>query len=160
LFVGSPTGVNIYNNTIPSSPSLVTTVTHVTGCDPVVVQGNYAYSTIHAGNMCGQNFNEMSVIDITNITSPVIAKTYSLNNPYGVGIDGANLFVCDDLSGLKMYDASDPTSLILKQTVQAGETRDVIPLGGLLLLVSTNGFYEFDYSSGTLNQLSFIPISK
>ncbi|HYV95138.1 MAG TPA: hypothetical protein VE978_25405 [Chitinophagales bacterium] len=160
LFVGSTTGVSIYNNYNPSSPSLISTVTHVTGCDPVVVEGNYAYSTIHAGNMCGQSFNEMNVIDITNISNPVIAKTYDLANPYGVGIDGKNLFVCDDLSGLKMYDASDPTALILKQTVQAGETRDVIPLGGILLLISTDGLYEFDYSSGTLNQLSFTPISK
>ena len=160
LFVGSTTGVSIYNNSNPSSPSLLSTVTHVTGCDPVVVQGNYAYSTIHAGNMCGQSFNEINVIDISNMSLPVVAKTYDLSNPYGVGIDGKNLFVCDDLSGLKMYDASDPTSLILVQTVQAGATRDVIPLGGILLLVSTDALYEFDYSSGTLNQLSFLSIRK
>jgi hypothetical protein len=110
--------------------------------------------------MCGQNFNEMNVIDITNITSPFVAKTYDLSNPYGVGIDGKHLFVCDDLSGLKMYDATNPAELILTQTVQAGATRDVIPLGGILLLVSTDGLYEFDYSNGTLNQLSFTAISK
>ncbi len=90
----------------------------------------------------------------------MISKTYDLTNPYGVGIDGKNLFVCDDASGLKMYDASIPTSLVLKQTVQAGATRDVIPLGGLLLLVSVDGLYEFDYSTGVLTQLSFTAITK
>lgn len=160
LFVGSTNGVSIYNNSNPSSPYLISTVTHVTGCDPVVVQDNYAYSTIHAGNLCGQNFNEMNVIDISDIQHPVISKTYDLTNPYGVGIDGNALFVCDDVAGLKMYDASVPTSLVLKQTVQAGATRDVIPLGGILLLVSLDGLYEFDYSTGDLTQLSFIPINK
>ncbi len=43
------TGVSIYDNTNPSSPSLLSTLAHFTGCDPVVAQGNYAYYTIHAG---------------------------------------------------------------------------------------------------------------
>lgn len=160
LFVGGTTGVSIYDNTNPSSPSLLATLAHFTGCDPVVAQGNYAYYTIHAGNTCQQASNELTVVDITSISNPVIAKTYDLSSPYGVGIDGKNLFVCDDASGLKMYDASVPASLVLKQTVQAGATRDVIPLGGLLLLVSVDGLYEFDYSTGVLTQLSFMAINK
>jgi len=158
LFVGTTTGVSIYNNTSPSSPSLLSTITHVTGCDPVVVQGDYAYSTIHAGNLCGQNFNELDVINVSNASSPYIAVTYPLSKPYGLGIDGTNLFVCDDVSGLKMYDVHASGSLTLKQEVSAGTTRDVIAISGWLLLVSVEGLYQFNYSNGTLNQLSFIPL--
>ncbi len=159
LFVGTTTGVSIYSNTNPSSPYFLTTVTHVTGCDPVVVEGNYAYSTIHAGNMCGQSWNELSVIDISNISSPYISATYNLSSPYGLGIDGDKLFVCDDAAGLKMYDASNPNQLKLMQTVTAGNTRDVIPLGEEIILVSTTGIYQFDYSTGTMVQLSMLPIT-
>ena len=158
LFVGTTTGVSIYNNSNPSSPSLLSTVTHVTGCDPVVAQGEYAYSTIHSGNFCGQSFNELSVINISKPSSPYITNTYSLNSPYGLGIDGSNLFVCDDAHGLKRYDATDPNSLILKDEISAGTTRDVIATSGWLLLVSVEGLYQYNYSADALTQLSFLPV--
>jgi hypothetical protein len=160
LFIGTTTGVSIYNNSIPNSPSLIATIPHVTGCDPVVVQGDYAYSTIHGGNICGQNANELNVIDIKNMSAPITSATYQMSNPYGLGIDGNLLFVCDDAAGLKMYDATNANQLELIQTVSAGNTRDVIPLGGKLILVSTNGIYQYDYSSGNLNQISFIGLKE
>jgi hypothetical protein len=158
LFVGTTTGVSIYNNSNPSSPSLISTITHVTGCDPVVVQGDYAYCTIHAGNFCGQAFNELNVINVGNVYSPFISQTYNLTSPYGLGIDGNQLFVCDDASGLKVYDAGDPNNLKLKNTVSAGTTRDVIAISGWLLLVSVEGIYQFNYTEGDLTQLSFLPV--
>jgi hypothetical protein len=160
LFVGTTTGVSIFDNIVPSAPTLLSTVTHVTGCDPVVVQGDFAFSTVHSGNFCGQIFNELNVIDVSNPESPSISRTYSLFKPYGLGIDGEHLFICDDQQGLKMYNASDPVNLVLKQETPAGTTRDVIALGGWLLLVSLEGIYQFDYSEGELRQLSFLPIAR
>jgi hypothetical protein len=157
LFIGMQTGVSIYDNTNPTAPSLLSTVTHVTGCDPVVVQGDYAYSTIHAGNFCGQNFNELNVINISDPLSPSIQKTYLLNKPYGLGIEGNHLFVCDDVSGLKWYDAADPVNLTLKKEIKAGATRDVILNSGWMLLVSDNGLYQFNYTDTEITQLSFLP---
>jgi hypothetical protein len=156
LFTGSTTGVSIFDNSNPSSPLLLSTLAHFTGCDPVVAQGNYAYFTMHSGNTCQQAFNELSVIDISDKHSPWIAGSYTLTSPHGLGIDGKNLFVCDDAAGVKFYDVSDPVSIQLKQTVQAGSTRDVIPFNGLLIEVSVEGIYQFDYSTGVLNQISFI----
>ena len=76
-----------------------------------------------------------------------------MSNPFGLGIDGSNLFICDGSTGLKHYTLTDPITPELQKTVPLGETRDVIPLGGLLLVVTTTGFFEFDYSSGSMSQV-------
>ncbi|MBK9733235.1 MAG: hypothetical protein IPO83_18440 [Chitinophagaceae bacterium] len=160
LFIGSTTGVSIYDNANPSSPSFVSQLSHVSSCDPVVVQGNYAYATLRDGNSCQGFSNELDVIDISNIYNPVLKTTVPFNHPFGLGIDQEHLFICDDASGLKSLDATDPLAITLSETITAGATRDVIPLGNLLLLISTDGLYQFDYSSGSLVQLSYLPISK
>ncbi|MEO6165900.1 MAG: hypothetical protein ABIO46_09860 [Chitinophagales bacterium] len=160
LFIGSTSGVSIYDNSIPSSPSFVSELSHVSSCDPVVVQGNYAYATLRNGSLCQGFTNELEVIDISNIHNPLLKTTISLIHPFGLGIDGAELFICDDQAGLKRMDATDPLAITLSETVAAGETRDVIPLGDLLLLISTDGLYQFDYSSGSMVQLSYLPIKK
>lgn len=160
LFIGSTTGVSIYDNTNPASPVFVSELSHVSSCDPVVVQGNYAYATLRNGTSCQGFTNELEVIDISDIKNPVLKATVPFTHPFGLGIDGDHLFVCDDYAGLKRMDAKDPLSLTLEQTVSAGDTRDVIPLNGLLLMISTTGLYQFDYSSGSLVQLSHIPVGQ
>ena len=160
LFIGSTTGVSIYDNTNPSSPAFVSQLSHVSSCDPVVVQGTYAYATLRDGTTCQGFSNELDVIDISNIYSPVLKTTVPFVHPFGLGIDGKHLFVCDDATGLKHMDATDPLAITLSEAINAGATRDVIPLGNLLLLVSTDGLYQFDYSSGSLVQISYLPVSK
>lgn len=158
LFIGSTTGVSIYDNSNPANPVFVSELSHVSSCDPVVVQGNYAYATLRNGTTCQGFTNELEVIDISNLKNPVLKATVPLVHPFGLGIDGGHLFVCDDNAGLKRMDASNPLAIEVRQTVNAGETRDVIPLGSLLILLSTSGLYQFDYSSGELVQLSHLSI--
>ncbi|MBX7107909.1 MAG: hypothetical protein K1X61_04605 [Chitinophagales bacterium] len=160
LFIGSTTGVSIYDNTNPASPSFVSQLSHVSSCDPVVVQGSYAYATLRDGTSCQGFSNELDVIDISNIYNPVLKTSVPFVHPFGLGINGSHLFVCDDAAGLKHMDATDPLAISLAESVNAGATRDVIPLGSLLLLVSTDGLYQFDYSSGSLVQLSYLPVKK
>ncbi len=157
LFIGSTNGVSIYDNTNPSSPSYVSSLVHVSSCDPVVVKGNYAYATLRNGTTCQGFTNELDIIDISNIQNPQLKKTVALTHPFGLGIDEEQLFVCDDNTGLKLFSTSDPLNPELLQTISAGETRDVIPIDNLLLLVSVGGLYQFDYSSGSLVELSYLP---
>jgi len=160
LFIGTTTGIYIYENSNAASPEYISQLVHVSSCDPVVVNGNYAYATLHNGTPCGGFTNECDVIDISNIHSPTLKNTVSLTHPFGLGIDDKKLFICDDNSGLKWFDISDPLQISLQETFSANETRDVIPLGNLLLMIATDGLYQFDYSSGNLVQLSYLPISK
>jgi hypothetical protein len=109
LFLGSMQGMYIYNLKNPAKPEFVYLYRHVVSCDPVVVQGRYAYVTLRtdfSGNSCSRGFNQLEVIDVKTLTNPRNVGTYTMQNPRGLGIDGATLFVCDGMDLLVM-DASN-----------------------------------------------------
>jgi len=161
LFVGTQTGMLIYDISQPSNPVYKSVYDHFQSCDPVVVKDNLAYVTLRAGNRCGNWQNVMEVIDLKVITSPVLMKSYSLVEPYGLGIDNKTLFVCDGKAGLKIYDASDPLRIdlnILKQYPNL-KALDVIPFGNVLIMIADDGIYQYNYSDLlNIKQLSKIPI--
>lgn len=157
LFIGSTSGVQIFDNTNPSAPSFLSTFSHYTSCDPVVVQGNYAYSTLRSGTFCDGYTNQLDIIDISTITQPELVKTYPMTNPYGLGIDGDYLFICDGSSGVKMYNASDVDNIELLKTVQVPQPMDVITAGGLLIITAADGIYEYGYIGGNLISYGHIP---
>jgi hypothetical protein len=155
LFIGSQTGMVIYDISTPNNPIYYSFFSHIYSCDPVVVEGDYAYVTLSVSSSCSRGVNELQVINISNLQSPQLVATYPMINPKGLGIDNGKLFVCD--AGLKVYDASNPTDLKLLQTFDV-QANDVIPYDGLLLLIGDNGFYQYDYSDGNLQFLSKLEI--
>jgi hypothetical protein len=162
LFLGSTTGMYIYSLADPSNPQYISAFWHASSCDPVVVEGNYAYVTLRAGNLCGDAVSQLDVIDISDIQSPVLLKEYPMEEPYGLGIDGGILFVCDGDAGLKIYDATDPLVIDQNKIAQYGDLNawDVIPLGDVLLMIGTDGLYQYDYSDpANIRELSVIPIN-
>ena len=48
LFIGSKSGMFIFNLKKPAVPEFLSRYNHITSCDPVVVQGKYAYITLHS----------------------------------------------------------------------------------------------------------------
>jgi hypothetical protein len=161
LFIGSTTGMFIYSLADPSQPEYVSTFWHATGCDPVVVEDTLAYVNLRAGNLCGNNLSQLDVINIADITQPYLLKEYPMEEPYGLGIDNHVLFVCDGESGLKIYDATDPLVIDQNKIVQYSDMNawDVIPLGNVLVMIGSDGLYQYDYSDlQNIRQLSVIPI--
>lgn len=161
LFIGSTSGMLIYSLANPSHPSHVSTFEHITSCDPVVVQDNYAYVTLRSGNECNGYTNQLDVIDISNISYPTLVKTHPMNNPHGLGIDGDVIFICDGDQGLKIFDASDPLQISDNMLAQFPDINafDVIPYNNTLMLISSEGVYQYDYSDlQNIVQLSFLPI--
>jgi len=162
LFIGSQSGMIIYDISNPFNPTYVSDYWHVTSCDPVVVEGDYAYVTLRSGNFCGDTTNQLDVIDISNITNPNLVRSYSMTEPYGLGIDNSILFICDGSAGLKIYDANDVLSITENQLAAFPDiqTYDVIPVNGILMLIGNDGLYQYDYSDITeIKLLSAIPIS-
>jgi len=161
LFIGTQSGMLIYDITNPSAPLYKSVYDHFQSCDPVVVKDNLAYVTLRAGNRCGNWQNVMEVIDLNVITNPVLMKSYTMEEPYGLGIDNKTLFVCDGKAGLKIYDASDPLRIdlnILKQYTNI-KALDVIPYGNILIMIAEDGIYQYNYSDlQDIKQLSKIPI--
>ncbi|SOD96580.1 LVIVD repeat-containing protein [Spirosoma fluviale] len=163
LFIGSQSGMHIYDNANPEKPSLLSVFQHARVCDPVVVHENLAYVTLRSGNQCGGFTNQLDVVDVTNLTSPKLLKSYPMRNPHGLGISFPNLFICEGAYGLKSFDVRDALNIDrnLLQHLEGINAFDVIPLEKSLLMIGKDGFYQFDISNPRqLRQISRIPISR
>ncbi len=149
LFVGSSMGMSIYNISAPDQPTLLSTYEHIYSCDPVVVQGNYAYVTLHNGEVCHVNMNELEVVDIKDLKSPVMLTKYAMTNPHGLALDSNLLFICDGSDGLKIYDATDPNSISSHLLMQYPGINaiDVIPYQNVAMVIGADGLYQYDYSN-------------
>ena len=163
LFLGTTTGMLVYGLGSPSNPSFISEFNHINSCDPVAVQGNYAYVTLRSGNECEGFTNQLDVVNIANIASPQLVKSYPMHNPHGLGIDGNALFICDGDAGLKVYDAADVINIDknLLAVFPGIKAFDVIPFGGVLMMIGSDGLYQYDYSDlDNLTLLSTIPVNK
>jgi hypothetical protein len=148
MFLGTTTGMIIYDISVPLVPAAKTFFNHATSCDPVIVDDTLAYVTLRSGTTCGGNVNCLDVINIKRINSPLLVATFSLTNPHGLGKAGDLLFICDGDAGLKIFDASDPVSLgsRLIYTYPNINAYDVIPVGDLLVMIGDDGLYQYSYS--------------
>jgi len=151
LFLGSRWGVYIFDISIPEFPIQVSMYSHIYSCDPVVVSGNYAFSTLNSSGACGQGVDQLHIIDISDLENPTAIAIIEMDNPKGLGISGDFLFVCDN--GIKIYDVSNPELpiFIKKETVDA---YDIIPIGNLLLIAAESGLHEYEYN--TDGDLTFV----
>src|SRR4030042_5327945 len=161
LFIGAQTGMYIYNLINPIEPQYVSTYWHVTSCDPVVVEGNYAYVTLRTGNTCESDVNQLDVVDVAELSNPQHLKSYTMFNPHGLGIDSGTLFICDGEEGLQVYDASNPFMIKNNMIARFPEINafDVIPVNDLLIMIGVEGIYQYDYSDlNHIELLSTLPI--
>lgn len=146
LFIGSNTGMLIYDASIPSQPVFKGNFSHFYSCDPVVAQNGYAYVTLRNGTTCRQsNINEMDVVNISDVSNPYMEGSLTLTNPKGLAIDGNNLFVCDGDSGVRFIDVSNVSHPKIVTTVGNIDPYDAIALNGTLIVVAKDGLYQFDY---------------
>jgi hypothetical protein len=163
LFIGSTNGMFIYNISNPASPQYVSTYIHGTACDPVIVDGHYAYITLRSGTPCNTDFNQLEVVDIQDMAAPTLKHTVQMSNPHGLGKDGNTLFICDGTAGLKVFDATSPEAISTTPVMTAGniQATDVIPFNQHLLMIGEDGLYQYDYSNLTnITLLSKIAVEK
>lgn len=154
LYLGSSTGMYIYDIENPGSPQKVSFLEHVRGCDPVVVKDNYAYVTIRGSNACGQNMNQLDVVDVSDKANPMVVNSYGMTNPYGLGVKDNWLFVCDGNAGLKIFDIEDTPNLKFIDQFNNINTYDVIPLEDRLLMVGDNILHQYSYKGNEINLIS------
>jgi hypothetical protein len=163
MFLGTTSGMMVYDITNPAIPIPQALFTHAKSCDPVVVDDTLAYITQRTGTNCGWGLNVLDIVDIKNINLPSLFKSYHMVNPYGLGKDGDLLFICDGTAGLKVYDASylsDMTDHLIFSYPDI-KAYDVIPLGGVLILIGADGLYQYNYSDvRSIKLLSSITVKK
>ena len=162
MFSGTQSGMRVFSLEVATVPKYVSDFWHVTSCDPVVISDGYAYITLRGGTRCGSNVNRLDVLKLAdNYVNNTLLASYPLHGPYGLGIDGQTLFVCDGDAGLKIYDVSDKFHIDDNQIAQFSNinTYDVIPFGNYLFMIGDDGFYQYDYSDlQNIRQVSFIPV--
>ena len=148
MFLGTTTGMLVYDISNPSLPVSQAFFNHARSCDPVIVDDTLAYITQRTGNNCGWGLNVLDVVDIKNINQPALLISYPMVNPYGLAKDGDLLFICDGTAGLKVYDASNPSGITSHLIFSYPNIRayDVIPIGSVLVLIGDDGLYQYSYS--------------
>jgi len=147
LFVGSTTGVFIYDIKDPAFPKFKSNFTHFRSCDPVVAQGYYAYVTLRNTNLCrGGILNQLDILDIRDIADPKPVKSYPMQAPYGLAIDGRNLFICDGSSGVKLFDVQNPSEMKQIEQLNTVLCNDLIAKNHLLITTGESGIVQLDYS--------------
>lgn len=154
LFIGSRSGMFIYDISRPEFPKFRSESWHFTSCDPVVAYGNYAYVTLNtsSGWWCGNRGNVLQSYDITDIDAPELLDEFDLTSPRGLAVDGALniVFVCD-ANGVKALDVTDAndikgmyTSMSLTD-VKKIDAYDCIAIDGNLIVTGNDGIYQLGY---------------
>lgn len=151
LFLGTQSGVLIYDVSVPSKPQYNSDYAHIVSCDPVVTDGKYAYITLRTGTDCGLPVNELQILDLSDIKNPVLISSFPMTNPRGLAIDNNTLYVCDE--GIKALDVTDKTNVVKIGHIEGIPANDIIFYRNQLLVTADDGFYQFD--AKRLSQLSF-----
>lgn len=160
LFIGSVSGMSIYDVSTPENPLFRSTFEHVRACDPVVADENTAFVTLRDGTACEGFNNQLDVVDIENLTSPYLIESYSMDNPHGLALLNDYLYVTEGDYGFKVMDVSDRNNVKEVANYKDHRSFDAIALPqGLLLLVGRDGIRQYDLSNPRKPQLlSEIPV--
>ena len=148
LFVGGQQGMYIYSVADEVNPHKISTFSHSTSCDPVVVDGDRAYVTLRGGNGCGGELNQLEIIDISDITQPVLVKTIPMKSPYGLAAKDGIVMVCDGDAGLKTLRTEGASGAVTRcDGLQEITPFDVIWHNDLAVVTAEEGFWLYDASN-------------
>jgi len=162
LFLGSQTGMYIYDINNPINPVELAQHSHFFGCDPVVANDSIAFVTVRSAETCRGvvPVNQLEIVDVTEPAQPYTIEFIDLNNPSGLGLDDAHLFVTDGDAGIQVFDVSTPDDGVELIGNIPVNVFDVIPLDGLLIAVGIENLYQFDYTNiNDIRQLSALQLS-
>lgn len=147
LFIGSQDGMYIYDISNPSVPSYIAKSEHILSCDPVVANDSLAFVTLRSGSLCrNTNVNRLDILDIKNISDPVLIRSHFMTSPFGLGLDSTYLFVCNGTNGLDLYDVRNPYNIVLMNHIDGITTYDIILYNKTMFVIGETGFYQYDYS--------------
>lgn len=165
LFIGSRSGMIIYDNFNPEQPVYRSQFQHAQACDPVFVSEDIAYVTLRDGTTCQNFINQLDVIDVSNINNPRLIRTYPMQHPHGLSVVENTLYLCEGRFGLKVFDVENKNTVSgnLLGRIENLHAFDVIvlPQSSLAMVIGEKGLYQYDASDRTkLVELSMIPVNR
>lgn len=163
LMVGKNTGVEVIAVDDNGELSFVSEYIHFNACDPVVAQGNRAFTTLRAGRDCRTNEavnvqERLDVLDISDINQPELMVSFPMLNPKGLAVLNENLFVCNE-EGLQQFNIIDNDEGVDLITVSIGDhysCDDIILTADRLILKHENGIIQLSWLNNKLSLLSQI----
>lgn len=161
LFIGSNSGMHIYDASTPSNPLKMSVFEHLRACDPVVVNEKFAFVTLRNGQNCWNGVNELQVVDISNPRQPKLIQAYPMLNPHGLALAGEYLYVAEGQHGMKSFNVGDVTKINQNQLefLESMKSVDMIPGPKSLIVIGPDGVCQFDYSNPSkLRKLSCIDV--
>ena len=165
LYIGSSSGMYIYDNSIPTQPTKLTTFSYAQSCDPVVVQEDIAYVTLNSGSSCtnSRGVNRLDIVDVQNPKTPILIKQVDMWEPKGLSIDNNLLFICDGSAGLKVFDVNkteDNSTISVAISSISNESsidcNDVMASNNHLIVSNSEDIRQFDYSEFPMKELGRI----
>ncbi len=147
LFVGSTTGMLMYDVASPDNPNYLNSIQHFRSCDPVVADENYAYVTLRGGTNCFTETNELQIIDIRNPEELSVVSRQVMFNPHGLAIHEDYLLVCDGSAGLKVIDVSNRQEPNVLSTDNIPFAYDIIVDFPSAIVVGEGVIYQYDLSN-------------
>lgn len=153
LFIGSQSGMFIFNIDNPEVPVQQSAIDHFTACDPVVTDGEYAYVTLHSESNCGNNLNMLEIYNVTDVQNPVLLQQRNMVSPKGLGLYNDYLLICDD--ELKIFDVTDPNAMIFVQSIDISGF-DVIIQNNHLIVVGEDGLYQYRLDADDISNITHL----
>ena len=147
LFVGSTTGMLMYDVTRPGNPNYLNSIQHFRSCDPVVADESFAYVTLRGGTNCFTETNELQIIDISNPEELSVVARQVMFNPHGLAIHEDYLLVCDGSAGLKVIDVSNREEPNVLSTDNIPFAYDIIVDFPSAIVVGEGVLYQYDLSN-------------
>ena len=161
LFIGSNTGMYIYDTSVPAEPKQMSIYQHLTACDPVVVNEDYAFVTLRSGVACRLGVDELQIIDIKDPYRPEMVKAYPMDNPHGLSLSGDYLYLAEGNFGLKSFKVGDVLNIDKNQIEHLKSIKSVDIIAGpkSLIVIGPDGVFQFDYKDpAKLKTLSCIQV--
>lgn len=144
LFIGSSDAMYVYSLANPAQPAKLGQASHVRACDPVVANDSLAYVTVRSSSRCGGDVSALIVYDVKYITQPLERNRVIMESPWGLGIKGNRLYVCNGNNGLNVYDITDPLRPVLKKQLSGNTFYDVIIIDDMMLAMIEGGTAIFE----------------
>lgn len=131
-YVSSNIGFNIFNISVPASPSLITT--HNGNIQNSYISGNYGYLAIGGSGL--------QILDLSNPQGPSLTGSEDTSgNTYDIFTSGNYAYVADGTAGLQIIDVSNPANPNIVGTYDTSGT-------AYSVFVSGNYAYVADGAAG------------
>ena len=147
LFVGSTTGMLMYDVSSPSNPDYINSINHFRSCDPVVADTDYAYVTLRGGTNCFTETNELQIIAISDPQNLEVVSRQVMFNPHGLAIHEDFLIVCDGGAGLKVLNVEDRVNPEVVTTESIPFAYDIIVDYPNAVVVGEGVIYQYNLST-------------